>query len=259
MSAGRTAARPTPAAAPSEHPRVGGENQGARNQRDHRTGTPPRRRGGLHAGVDGAGGGRNTPASAGRTCVAAHHTVDRLRNIPASAGRTRITTRGPGRPTEHSRVGGGGPPQLAGLDDAARNTPASAGRTPAPTSRPTPAAEHPRVGGEDWIRYTSTSSRCGTPPRRRGGPVRVGRDRPDGRNTPRVGGEDRDGVGAGVEGGGTPPRRRGGHVERDFVDLALRNTPASAGRTTTEGESGRVISEHPRVGGEDTTPSTRRP
>src|SRR5690606_14902242 len=68
---------------------------------------------------------------------------------------------------------------------------------------------------------------------------------------PRVGGEDSVVRSSSVRGCGTPPRRRGGRHERLPRDRGPRNTPASAGRTTTGRPARPRSSEHPRVGGED--------
>ena len=68
---------------------------------------------------------------------------------------------------------------------------------------------------------------------------------------PRVGGEDHCSSSRSQVRFGTPPRRRGGHDLRGLVELADRNTPASAGRTSPPGRSSKTGSEHPRVGGED--------
>src|SRR5690606_8611484 len=52
---------------------------------------------------------------------------------------------------------------------------------------------------------------------------------------------------------GTPPRRRGGPRLEGRLDRGVRNTPASAGRTSRTLSAPRRPAEHPRVGGEDET------
>ncbi len=198
------------------------------------TGPAPRRRGGPTLAVGPGCGRRNTPASAGRT--------------PVSSNSSRA-------PAEHPRVGGedsawmatcwwlsgtpprrrGGPRPQAGARRYRRNTPASAGRTLPRAGRPTCRAEHPRVGGEDTKGFDPAKKPNGTPPRRRGGPTPVYLARSPVR---------------------TPPRRRGGRPVRPLPVRARRNTPASAGRTSSRQGILRPATEHPRVGGED--PSARR-
>jgi len=114
----------------------------------------------------------------------------------------------------------------------------------------------------------------GTPPRRRGGrshrdlvrgvrrntPASAGRTTNSTGSTtppaehPRVGGEDdHSSVGVSSE-YGTPPRRRGGLQHQIRALDTGRNTPASAGRTTSTSARSRTGTEHPRIGGR-TAPS----
>src|SRR5690606_19461773 len=140
-------------------------------------------------------------------------------------------------------------------------------------------AEHPRLGGEDHVDQRQKPNGYGTPPRRRGGRVEGaaggghrrytpasagrtsagarGRDHPP--EHPRVGGEDPSTARTSPLMTGTPPRRRGGrHGAPDVVPVP-RNTPASAGRTSASPRSTPARTEHPRVGGEDTTTVTVAP
>ncbi len=157
-----------------------------------------------------------------------------------------------------------------------RNTPASAGRTG--THRPHGASvtEHPRVGGKDCFWYAAKRAASGTPPRRREGhqaghlvevrqrntPASAGRTcgtpRPSTRSTehPRVGGKDSARTSATSSPRGTPPRRREGLDLRGPGGVAVRNTPASAGRTLTPTHRPEKRTEHPRVGGKDGAPDT---
>ncbi len=253
-------------------------------------GTPPRRRGGQQTDTGTRRRERNTPASAGRTTT---------RNTPASAGRTPSHRTRSCCPAEHPRVGGedavvekwtgfsfGTPPRRrgglageAGGEGGERNTPASAGRTGRCSPRGPAPAEHPRVGGEDDRRYTGHEKTGGTPPRRRGGQEGPGVFLLGFRNTPasagrtacrlltgwwpaehpRVGGEDPEDVDYRVGRFGTPPRRRGGRVRAALNGERGRNTPASAGRTHCRARTAPSRSEHPRVGGEDGTPTVGLP
>src|SRR5690606_2524969 len=233
---------------------------------------------------------RNTPASAGRTFEMLTLGLS-MPEHPASAGRTPSPRTGSRPASEHPRVGGedadttaansaltgtpprrrGGPRQLGRPSCLRRNTPASAGRTTPHVAPPARSSEHPRVGGEDVRRRYTMSPEIGTPPRRRGGLLAEAGEALADRNTPasagrttaapsassrasehpRVGGEDSVVLSSSVRGCGTPPRRRGGRHERLPRDRGPRNTPASAGRTTTGRPARPRSSEHPRVGGED--------
>src|SRR5690606_14699058 len=228
-SAGRTRSSPSRTRGTSEHTRVGGED--VRNV-DART---------KHDGTPRVGGEDTATATA----------WSRRRGTP------------PRRRGGHPHHGPGAGPR--------RNTPASAGRTPTRPPRTARSPEHPRVGGEDYAPCRTTCSLIGTPPRRRGGRAAPVHDVPGDRNTPasagrttaapsassrasehpRVGGEDSVVRSSSVRGCGTPPRRRGGRHERLPRDRGPRNTPASAGRTTTGRPARPRSSEHPRVGGED--------
>ncbi|EMF30525.1 hypothetical protein H114_03359, partial [Streptomyces gancidicus BKS 13-15] len=70
----------------------------------------------------------------------------------------------------------------------------------------------------------------------------------------RVGGEDARQLFARALADGTPPRRRGGLALPAELGGRLRNTPASAGRTSASRSGGRRTTEPPRVGGEDACP-----
>ncbi len=269
-SAGRTRSPPVGGRGRLEHPRVGGEDGPTRARAREPGGTPPRRRGGRLGGDVDDAAGRNTPASAGRTCM----TSPKVRYEPEhprvggedtwSGGTCHGYGGTPPRRRGGHRVGGGG-------GHVHRNTPASAGRTTSTASPPTPPPEHPRVGGEDRNSGPLWQSLGGTPPRRRGGrrqpvlgrlqqrntPASAGRTPPRGHSRrrspehPRVGGEDIAPTGDITLNDGTPPRRRGGLVRVFADDLADRNTPASAGRTARGSPGRSSTSEHPRVGGED--------
>ncbi len=77
---------------------------------------------------------------------------------------------------------------------------------------------------------------------------------------PRVGGEDSVAMYSSHRWSGTPPHRRGGPPSDARQLPVVRNTPASAGRTSPTRSTSTRSSEHPRVGGEDghATPEFRR-
>ncbi len=230
-SAGRTAGWARPTAWAAEHPRVGGEDSSLRTQPLTSSGTPPRRRGGLRHRRGRQRARRNTPASAGRTLQRSGPGVRRAEH-PRVGGED-----GPGGDPEVLRDGTpprrrGGLPRVARGNSLGRNTPASAGRT-----------------------------RCGQGPGglRRNTPASAGRTSRPGTGSrgaaehPRVGGEDEVCLQLGVALYGTPPRRRGGLTEERIALVVGRNTPASAGRTCPSPFGRGGSSEHPRVGGEDTS------
>ena len=130
------------------------------------------------------------------------------------------------------------------------DTPASAGRTSGCSWWARRPAEHPRVGGEDSGLTSNMTIMDGTPPR--GGEDRCASGRGRARHgTPprRWGGrKDIDGPSPKI---GTPPRRRGGRIIRILVTPPVRNTLASARRTTTVPSRPAASQEHSRVGGED--------
>jgi len=157
------------------------------------------------------------------------------------------------------------------LIDRGRNTPASAGRTSPKSARTWATAEHPRVGGTDSAVTFIMGVVPGTPPRRRDGRVQQGHRAAQRRNTPAsagrtssprsttpcrtehpcVGGTDPEAIEHVTDRSGTPPRRRDGRQASARPDLPERNTPASAGRTSSGGWRGGYRPEHPRVGGTD--------
>ncbi len=269
-SAGKTNNSKASPRARTEHPRVGGEDYSKSGATGFRIGTPPRRRGRHHQPQHRHHGGGNTPASAGRT-------TGRRPPTPATA--------------EHPRVGGedaerldhpitclGTPPRRRGGQPGQlphvprdRNTPALAGRPPLSVPRRRRTAEHPRVGGEDASHSAFSVRWTGAPPRRRGRlerqgpksgvrrstPASAGRTAPQSSGPggppehPRVGEEDHASISTDAGCAGTPPHWRGRlHVVRG-VGTEQRNTPASAGKTTSRTSRTRSPAEHPRVGGED--------
>ncbi len=213
----------------TEHPRVGGEDADDIAGNTKPCGTPLHRRGGRAAVRRGAAEVRDTFAL--------------VRRMPCgrwarSGGRESLPRR------QEDRLNGydltftfgtslrwrGGRVGVRTVADCRRNTPASAGRTLHGVSRRGGAAEHPRVGGEDRPVSRPICANTGTPPRR-------GRDLATELSA--------------IDLRGTLPRRRGGHRVWARDPETRRNTPASAGRTTNEGQDPACSAEHPRVGGED--------
>ncbi len=206
--------------------------------------------------------------------------------IAASKGRTATAGTSAHAAPEHPRVGGenktvwnstvrpvGTPPrrrrELGASRDLhrdCRNTPASAGRTSARAPRACRPPEHPRVGGENADGREVRVTHYGTPPRRQGErlsgsgcpvprrntPASAGRTvmrSPPGSwpsEHPRVGGENR--IIRDCAWRGEPLGSR-------CTCLMCRNTPASAGRTNVPEVEVVGLPEHPRVGGENPSPT----
>ncbi len=207
--AGRSDGEHRPHRAEREHPRVRGEEIRGSYRWAAREGTPPRARGGGPAAEDGDLVQGNTPACAGRRCIASTPVVGgrehpRVRgeefdprgrgrggtgtpprargggrrpvrrvghggNTPACAGRSREVFDSPPRPR-------GTPPRARGGAGRRRcrharggNTPACAGRSHHGFHSDSSTGEHPRVRGEEPGLPVTASHRAGTPPRARGG------------------------------------------------------------------------------------------
>jgi hypothetical protein len=231
-SAGRTT-RPTSETSPqAEHPRAGGEDRATTICSGRMTGTPPRRR-------------RGAPPRGGPS--------------PEAREKPRIGGEDPGSRANLDHLVGTPPRRRGGRRRGGqrrgphRNTPASAGKTGRRGTESARTPEHPRVGGKDVQTYTVDDDPDGTYPRRLGGRGDAGPFAAAGRNTlasagratrnrahpttsaehPRVGGEDWTDADTENFSDGTPPRRRGGRGLMFFERPVYRNTPASAGRTST--------------------------
>ncbi len=251
-SAGRTCSPRWPGSSTSEHPRIGGEDRRAAAFLSSMRGTPPHRRGGRRGvrALDHLH--RNTPASAGRTCSprwpgSSTSEPPRIGGEDDAASGPWITSNG----TPPHRQGGRSRHLQRHRNH--RNTPASAGRTGVSLVVSMQRAEHPRIGGEDAGSSGASSAPGGTPPHRRGGlaedrlvvvadrntPASAGRTPPARMSTergsehPRIGGEDLGRAASPWTKGGTSPHRRGGRLEDMLHGDLLRNTPASAGRTSS--------------------------
>jgi hypothetical protein len=238
-----------------KHPRVGGEDNTDHEGKHVDLGTPPRRRGGPDCKSPDHPSHRNTPASAEDEAL---RPFPGERSAPASAGGLSNSDRVP-------RVH--------------RSTPASAGRPRSSAATSSSSTEHPRVGGDGPTPAPLAGQESEAPPRRRGGqpgqdavralprstPASAGRTpRPSPRpprqpKHPRVGGEDTASSSKMMQSPEAPPRRRGGQDMTRRAVRAVRNTPASAGRTWGSALCAVVSAEHPRVGGEDESPRSRPP
>ena len=150
-------------------------------------------------------------------------------------------------------------------------TPAYAGRTqPAPRSNSI-SWDHPRVCGENLCQWVTSQVISGSPPRMRGEqgltrpielspgitPAYAGRtDCGEASGAcqsdhPRVCGENRMPRAVLCTAAGSPPRMRGERSEEDNAPVGVRITPAYAGRTIHRTRSSAVLTDHPRVCGEN--------
>ena len=181
---------------------------------------------------------------------------------------------GPGSPPR-GRGKVDGPPAQVGRG---RITPAQAGKSVAPRQKRSALWDHPRVGGEKPPFLCSGSCLVGSPPRGRGKgpalhcsspvpgitPAWAGkRNRPlscphGTGDHPRVGGEKKSQSTRKVKQQGSPPRGRGKVSERPTRANYARITPAWAGKSRSILESVLVFRDHPRVGGEKKSQSTRK-
>ena len=152
-----------------------------------------------------------------------------------------------------------------------RNTPACAGKTVLRLLLMKPTRKHPRVRGEDIHRVVCYFSYGETPPRARGrrvAPCAIpeligntpacagktsgsGRTSGSGQKHPRVRGEDIIVTGWPFTSSETPPRARGRRYCLRISFVAMRNTPACAGKTLSNRTRQEILKKHPRVRGED--------
>ena len=227
-----------------------GENASAFRSVSPASGSPPRVRGKLLGSGWKWGGGRLTPACAGKT------------------------RRGPGR----ARRPGGSPPRVRGKRAGADPdgvldglTPACAGKTRRAWARASWGRAHPRVCGENPSMLSMIVFRCGSPPRVRGKryqhpllggagrltPACAGKTAVSSGKTlraaahPRVCGENAAHRHYCPFASGSPPRVRGkrGAVPGGGGGGGL--TPACAGKTPSPRSARRTSEAHPRVCGEN--------
>ena len=134
----------------TDHPRVRGEDYGARGTDWGEFGPSPRTRGRLVVGP------------------AVHRAVG---TIPACAGKTPSFTRSAAAWADHPRVRGEDP-NLLGAEAVSRRTiPACAGKTSEPWPGRTRLRDHPRVRGEDVLGAGLVGGVVGPSPRARGRPT----------------------------------------------------------------------------------------
>ena len=212
------------------------------------------------------------------------------RITPAWAGKSFQRARKIKERGDHPRVGGekpvcpdachacsGSPPRGRGkdykqyfTDDSERITPAWAGKRWAKRPQSTSSRDHPRVGGEKSAFDSSGKFIGGSPPRGRGKvkelsligvtdritPAWAGkRHSMHKRKTcaedhPRVGGEKYRSSRTSMCVKGSPPRGRGKAEAFQALLIAVRITPAWAGKSQTESYGTTSNEDHPRVGGE---------
>ena len=158
--------------------------------------------------------------------------------------------------------------------DVLRITPACAGKTLSPCRPCTRRADHPRVCGENDKYFPMIYKRGGSPPRVRGKhrkalhlagfpritPACAGKTRAIGSlgfrmaDHPRVCGENAADEAGETVNGGSPPRVRGKLYRIRVIVPHARITPACAGKTPTGKLKPTVLTDHPRVCGENSTP-----
>ena len=140
---------------------------------------------------------------------------------------------------------------VLGRVGCAGNTPAYAGKTTKTHRRGKRIWKHPRLRGEDVAICFLTSSVGETPPLTRGRLLQSSDVLDIVRKHPRLRGEDclasrlRELL---ME---TPPLTRGRRAGPRRSQMAVRNTPAYAGKTATEVDYSLGLRKHPRLRGED--------
>ena len=171
----------------------------------------------------------------------------------------------------------GSPPHGRGKEEGTLQALANMGITPAWAGkscwcfcRSAGGWDHPRVGGEKIHVYGVHGCLLGSPPRGRGkGPPGSGSGKQRGitpawagksaalpsapsgpRDHPRVGGEKNSLLWALSRIQGSPPRGRGKATSSSSWEKQTRITPAWAGKRITERRLKKMVTDHPRVGGE---------
>ena len=209
-NAGKTPLAASGVQVAEKHPRECGEDSGAVDQRQKNVETPPRMRG-RRTNINNCrirlG---NTPANAGKTPVQrAHH--DTPWKHPRECGEDFLTATGVAVVPETPPRMRGRPFHPHDLHVQVRNTPANAGKTKRHGRSQVPNQKHPRECGEDNKVMPCT-------PRR----------------NPHERGEDRSDVVKAAVALETPPRTRGRLGGHKRCVQRARNTPANAGKTTSE-------------------------
>ena len=234
----------------ADHPRMRGEDRPRTRLGREIDGSPPHARGRLIGGMVSLFSGRITPACAGKT------------SKTSSAG---------SKTSDHPRMRGedgfvcrfhgfalGSPPHARGRRQrralgraAARITPACAGKTEPATVRLQSMGDHPRMRGEDGDQLNQNRHQLGSPPHARGRPPTVRRNAGPSRITPacagktlrganrddnesdhpRMRGEDQSRMKLPSYARGSPPHARGRREPVLSLGVALRITPACAGKT----------------------------
>ena len=236
--AGRTHAATSWATRTSDHPRVCGENRGDAWGKPFIKGSPPRMRGERPRGSARRPDRRITPAYAGRTCSC-------RRSTPTLWDHPRVCGENP-YSIATKTFAGGSPPRMRGEHagqgagcGAGGITPAYAGRTWVGEQGPELVKDHPRVCGENTASGMSGTAQGGSPPRMRGEPAQR--------------------IPLAAIGGITPAyagRTAAPHVELGGDE----DHPRVCGENPQQRlASGPTLGSPPRMRGERTTHSCRRP
>ena len=253
-----------------DHPRRCGENQYRNNYISMLNGSPPQVRGkqGKEYFVYGYPG--ITPAGAGKTYVPANSLF---------LGRDHPRRCGENNPYITAYISNSGsPPQVRGKQGTrtesvtgTRITPAGAGKTRISSSRSGASEDHPRRCGENILQMRSFIILPGSPPQVRGKPpaeviyMDYAGITPAGagktvssvplpakkRDHPRRCGENAHPTTRKRNQSGSPPQVRGKLKNFILLDVALRITPAGAGKTADFETTTNVDEDHPRRCGEN--------
>ena len=274
--AGSTPARPGPASAGPDHPRIRGEHAGA-----------------VCVSVNGLGSSPHTRGAPGRAASARLHRGI----IPAYAGSTPSPCYcGAARPDhprirgEHnlgeecSREGTGSSPHTRGAPQArlrrrfrARIIPAYAGSTTASWIGDSSRTDHPRIRGEHETHRAGHPPSTGSSPHTRGAPESAwsfqqsrriipayagstsgsGTSGAPGRDHPRIRGEHHQMTATILNGSGSSPHTRGAHHGVRTHDRVGGIIPAYAGSTTPGVSDRGYPGDHPRIRGEHRVASRR--
>ena len=252
-----------------DHPRVGGEKQGAQVLGGFGLGSPPRWRGKAVKFRFTCGLQRITPAWAGKRTLHRFHRLacrdhprmggEKAQVLPAGISSEGSPPRGRGKGVSNVLV-----PEKFGI------TPAWAGKSTSGGRVLLTAADHPRMGGEKPSFLVVFSRRLGSPPHGRGKVAAIAaaiaiigitpawagkRPRVSGYflptgDHPRMGGEKAFQSKTNRQNMGSPPHGRGKEERRKARETGLRITPAWAGKRNLDNEILGKRQDHPRMGGE---------
>ena len=268
--AGKTLSPALRVSAPTDHPRVCGENGTRASKKRAPCGSPPRMRGKPSKTKQKQAKARITPAHAGKTHYARPPLSTRT-DHPRACGENKALT-------EAEREQGGSPPRMRGKREntcppsaRGRITPAHAGKTTSvPLNNPL-WTDHPRACGENASIVLYFATLVGSPPRMRGKRIRYSTSRAMRRITPahagkttpsrtrmaaisdhpRVCGENKTPKRWMLPSSGSPPRVRGKLSGETKITFTKGITPACAGKTYRIQFRQSPCWDHPRVCGEN--------